>query len=75
MLSLKPEKDFYSEAEAARILGISISRLHLLLDENLFADGAPRPLDMSFRASELVLLSFWNRALSDPKVLRMPRRS
>lgn len=74
MLSLKPEKAFYSEVEAARILGISISRLHLLLDANLFADGAPRPLNLTFRASELVLLSFWNRAFSDPKILRMPKR-
>ena len=64
----------YTEQEAARALGISRARLHHLLDENIFADGSPRPPDMLFQPSDLVLLGFWNQTAGNPKVLRMPRR-
>ncbi len=72
--SLKPEKEFYSEVEAAQALNITLERLHRLLDEHIFNDGSPRPNNMNFRSSDLVLLSFWNRTIANPKVLRMPRR-
>lgn len=68
-------KDSYSEAEAAAFLGISVSRLHLLLDEHVFNDGTPRPLDMLLQSSDLVLLRFWHRSTPNPKVLRMPKRA
>jgi len=66
--------DCYSEAEAARMLGISVSRLHMLLDENIFNDGSKRPEDLKLQTSDLLLLEFWNRSTENPKVLRMPRR-
>lgn len=54
-------KDYYSEAEAARILGISIARLHQLLDQYIFNVGSPRPADIEFTSGELLLLSYWNK--------------
>jgi hypothetical protein len=68
------QNDYYSEAEAARMLGISVSRLHMLLDENIFNDGSRRPEDLKLQSSDLLLLEFWNRFTENPKVLRMPRR-
>lgn len=68
-------KEFYSEAEAAAMLGISISRLHMLLDENVFNNGSRRPANLALLASDLVLLGFWNKSRQNSKVLRMPRRS
>lgn len=68
-------KDSYSEAEAAVFLGISVSRLHMLLDEHVFNDGIPRPPDLVLQSSDLVLLRFWHRSTPNPKVLRMPKRA
>ena len=67
-------KEFYSEAEAAATLGISISRLHMLLDENVFNNGMQRPENLTLRASDLVVLGFWNKCHQNAKILRMPRR-
>lgn len=64
----------YSEQEAAAILGISVSRLHQLLDENIFNDGSRRPSDLRLRSSDLILLEFWNRTTENPKIIRMPNR-
>jgi hypothetical protein len=74
MRMLKSDKESYSEAEAAEVLGISIDRLHLLLKENIFNDGSPKPQQLSFRATDLILLEFWDRTLPDNKVVRMPKR-
>lgn len=70
----KTEKEFYSEAEAARLLGISGERLRRLVEENMFNDGRESPRELTFRAADLVLLGFWHRSTPNPKVLRMPRR-
>lgn len=70
-----PAKSFYTEVEAADALGISLSRLNLLLDENIFNDGSRRPPSMTLQFSDLVLLEFWNRSMANPKVVRMPKRS
>ncbi len=70
----KPVKEFYSEAEAAEALGISITRLHVLLDEHVFNDGTDRPAELKFRGSDLVVLEFWDRSTPNPKVVRMPKR-
>jgi hypothetical protein len=64
----------YTEQEAAAILGISVSRLHQLLDENIFNDGSRRPADLRLRSSDLILLEFWNRTTENPKIIRMPNR-
>jgi hypothetical protein len=68
----KPWKDSYSEAEAAEILGFSVPRLHMLLDEHVFNDGSSRPKNLRFTGSDLVLLKFWHRSTPNPKVVRMP---
>lgn len=70
----KPFKQFYTEPEAALILGISVACLRGLLDEHIFNDGTERPEDLRLRASDLVLLRFWHRSTPNPKVLRMPKR-
>jgi hypothetical protein len=71
---LKPAKESYTEPEAAGYLNISISELHALLDEHIFNDGNPRPENLSFCESDLVLLGFWSDDRQSPKVIRMPRR-
>ena len=68
-------KQYYTESEAALMLGISIHTLRTLLDEHVFNDGTERPDDLQLRASDLVLLRFWHKARPNPKVLRMPRRA
>lgn len=70
----KPVQELYSEAEVAEMLGVSISRLHVLLDNNIFNNGSPRPPDLTFNSSDITLLSFWHRSTPNPKVVRMPRR-
>ena len=75
MRSNQDDKDSYSEAEAAKALGISLMRLHMLLDEHIFNDGTTRPPKLCFYASDLVMIGFWHRTTANPKVLRMPRRT
>lgn len=67
-------KEFYTEAEAAGELNISVIELHSLLDEYIFNDGSPRPDQLSFCEADLVLLGFWSKSKENPKVIRMPRR-
>jgi hypothetical protein len=66
--------DDYTEHEAAGMLGISISRLHKLLDDNIFNDGTLRPPELRLRSADLILLEFWDRSTGNPKIIRMPRR-
>jgi hypothetical protein len=73
-LMLKPEKDIYSETEASQVLGLSVDRLRLLLNENVFNDGSAQPANLTFRPSDLILLEFWNKTMGDSKVVRMPKR-
>ncbi len=68
-------KESYTEAEAAEALNISLPRLRQLLDEYVFNDGRPRPNEVNFRLSDIVLLDFWNRSTPNAKVVRMPRRA
>jgi hypothetical protein len=68
------QADYYSEIEAAEILGISVDRLHKLLDENIFNDGTQRPPELQLRAADLVLLEFWDGSAENNKIIRMPRR-
>jgi hypothetical protein len=70
----KPVKEFYTEEEAAALIGISVVRLHMLLDEHIFNDGTERPENLTFTSSDITLLSFWHRSTPTPKVVRMPRR-
>ncbi len=75
MRTSKLNKEFYTEQEAADALGISMARLHLLLDEHLFNDGSARPESVTFRASDLVILGFWHKSTPNPKIVRMPNRN
>jgi len=71
----KPFKQYYSETEAALMLGLSVHTLRMLLDEHIFNDGTSRPADLQLRASDLVLLRFWHKSRENPKIIRMPRRA
>jgi hypothetical protein len=71
----KPFKQYYSETEAALMLGISVHTLQMLLDEHVFNDGSERPTELQLKASDLVLLRFWHKSRPNPKVMRMPRRA
>ena len=68
-----PFKQYYSEDEAALMLGISVHTLRMLLDEHVFNDGTMRPGNLQLRASDLVLVRFWHKSRPNPKVIRMPR--
>jgi hypothetical protein len=70
---LAPES--ITENEAAQWLGISVERLHRLLDEHIFNNGTPRPSEIRFTQSDLLLLSYWcDKRGSGQKVLSMPTR-
>ena len=73
-----PLKEPYTEAEAAAALGITIARLHQLLDQHIFTQGSPRPQSLEFNSNDLLLLSFWNKGgkprASTKRFLRMPKR-
>lgn len=71
----KPVKELFTEAEAADAIGVSVPRLHVLLDEHIFNDGNGRPEELTFTASDITLLSFWHRSTPNPKVVRMPKRN
>ena len=83
MLTMRPmsnvsrsSQEPYSESEAAAALGISISRLHQLLDKYVFTPGNTRPASIEFTSSDLLLLGYWNN-LTQPqpsKVIPMPKR-
>ncbi|HEY3927856.1 MAG TPA: hypothetical protein VGL89_05755 [Candidatus Koribacter sp.] len=71
---IKKDKEFYTEQEAADLLGISVARLYMLLDQNVFNDGGSRPRNIELTSSDIVLLQFWNRAIPRQKVVAMPKR-
>lgn len=63
------------EQQAALWLGISIDTLHKLLDRHIFNNGTPRPAEVFFTQSDLLLLSYWcDKPASSRKVIPMPRR-
>jgi len=71
-------KDLYNEAEAAAALGITITRLHQLLNQYIFTNGNSRPMAIQFTASDLLLLSYWSKDSKRPvshEVITMPKRS
>jgi hypothetical protein len=73
----RSNKELYNEAEAAAALGVSISRLHQLLDQYIFTNGSHRPQAIQFTSSDLLLLSYWNNDSRRPtthEVLTMPKR-
>jgi len=76
MLTLKkPLKQYYSEAEAAHTLCISLEALHQILDDHVFTPENPRPQHMEFTHAELLLLSVWAKPIPGSNVLAMPSRN
>ncbi len=68
MLSLKLNKTHYSEAEAAKALGVSVDQLHDLIRHHIVEREAdlknvPRA---SFHASDLVVLRFLSVSSDGP---------
>ena len=72
-LTVRQDKELYTEQEAAESLGISLQRLKSLLDEHVFQDELQRPAEITLQYTDLVLLSIWNRQ-QPANVVRMPRR-
>lgn len=69
----RPEKMDFNEMEAAAHVGISVERLHHLLDLNVFNDGGERPERINFRPQDLVMLSMWHK-ITPENVVPMRRR-
>jgi hypothetical protein len=69
-------KDSYTEAEAAAALGVTVPRLHQLLDRHIFTDGVKRPRSIEFTSSDLLLLSYWNSSIDSKwaEVISMAER-
>jgi hypothetical protein len=68
-------KDLFSETEAAAALGVTVTRLHQVLDEHIFTNGIARPHEIQFTSEDLLLLGYW---CSTPRVahevITMPLR-
>ena len=76
MLTLrKSMNQYYSEAEAARTLCITVDALHNILDEHIFDDAHPRPPVLEFTYAELLLLSVWAETERGGNVVAMPSKS
>lgn len=69
-------KNWFTEAEAAAALGITLNRLYQLLDRHIFTEGSERPKNIEFTSSDLLLLGYWNNQ-EPPRthVLQMPNPS
>lgn len=71
--TFKPEKMNFTEGEVAQQLGISVERLHQLLDLNVFNDGGHKPDRITFRPQDLVMLGIWDK-VTPQNVVPMRRR-
>jgi hypothetical protein len=71
--TMRQDKEFYTEQEAAEELGISLQRLQYLLDEHVFSDGLTRPPELTLQSTDLVLLELLHKQ-QPTNVFRMPRR-
>jgi hypothetical protein len=76
----RPDRIFkdrcYDEREAAAALGITVARLHELLDQHIFTDGNPRPHAVQFTSNDLLLLGYWcsGPRIGPHEVITMPKR-
>lgn len=76
MLTLrKPTNQYYSEAEAARSLCITLEALHKILDTHIFNHEHPRPATLELTHAELLLLSVWAEPERGSNVVSMPPNS
>ena len=68
-------KESYTEAEAAATLGITVARLHQILDQHVFNQGNDRPESIELNSNDLSLLRYWNKSTKSPRrVIEMPKR-
>jgi hypothetical protein len=75
MLTLKkPMKQYYTEAEAAHSLCISLEALHEILDKHVFNEEPRRPEVLEFTHAELLLISVWAEPVRGCNVVAMPSR-
>jgi len=76
-LSRVTKDRLYDEKEAAAALGITVARLHEILDQHIFTSGNPRPEALQFTSSDLLLLGYWsNSPRTVPnEVITMPKRN
>lgn len=72
--TFRPEKMNFTEVEVAQQLGISVERLHHLLDLNVFNDGGEKPERINFRPQDLVMIGIWHKVTPDNLVPMRPRR-
>jgi hypothetical protein len=76
MLTLrKSMNQYYSEAEAARTLCITIDALRNILDKHIFNEAHPRPAVLEFTHAELLLLSVWAEPERGGNVVAMPSKT
>ena len=75
-LSRGMKTQLYSEAEAAAALGITVTRLHELLDAHIFTNGNVRPRSIQFTSNDLLLLGYWSNGqrTTSSEVITMPKR-
>jgi len=66
----------YDEREAAAALGITLARLHEVLDQHIFTEGNIRPQSLHFTSNDLLLLGYWCNSprIGMPEVITMPKR-
>ena len=67
----------YDEKQAAAALGITVARLHEVLDQHIFTEGNRRPEALQFTSPDLLLLGYWcnaQRTVSH-EVITMPKRT
>jgi len=76
--SIRLTKDrFYTESEAAAALGITVARLHQVLDQHIFTTASPRPNSIRFTSSDLLLVGYWchDQSTVSHEVITMPKRA
>ena len=75
-LSRLPKDRLYDEREAAAALGVTIARLHEVLDQHIFTDGNSRPQSLHFTSNDLLLLGYWCNGprVGTSEVITMPKR-
>ena len=66
----------YDERRAAAALGITVARLHEILDQQIFTEGNPRPHGLQFTSNDLLLLGYWCNVErpATGEVITMPKR-
>jgi len=49
--------------------------LHVILDAHIFNDGTPRPENVEFTSSDLLMIAYWVEKTPMENVLAMPMRN